>query len=79
MRHKKSAKPIRIDGMTLVEVSQQGLITRHEDYWDQLKHLSHNSLLAVLSVLSGGESNTSQTKSSRNHAQALGCHTFNIP
>lgn len=34
MRHKKSAKPIRIDGMTLVEVSQQGLITRHEDYWD---------------------------------------------
>mgnify|MGYP001477038018 CR=1 FL=1 len=34
MRHKKSTKPIRIDGMTLVGVSQQGLITRHEDYWD---------------------------------------------
>ena len=34
MRHRKSTKPVRIDGMTLVEVSQQGLITRHEDYWD---------------------------------------------
>ena len=34
MRHKKSTKPIQIDGMTLVEVSRRGLITRHEDYWD---------------------------------------------
>ncbi len=34
MRHKKSFKPVQIDGMTLVELSQQGLITRHEDFWD---------------------------------------------
>ncbi len=34
MRHSKSFKSLQIDGMTLIEVSQQGLITRHEDYWD---------------------------------------------
>ena len=34
MRHNKTNKSIRISGMSLVEVAQQGLVVRHEDYWD---------------------------------------------
>ena len=34
MRHNKTNKSIRISGMSLVEITQQGLVVRHEDYWD---------------------------------------------
>ena len=34
MCHNKTNKSIRICGMSLVEIAQQGLVRRHEDYWD---------------------------------------------
>ena len=34
MQHKKTNKSIQINGMSLVEVAEQGLIVRHEDFWD---------------------------------------------
>jgi len=34
MRHLKTAKIIKIDGMSFIEIDPKGLIIRHEDYWD---------------------------------------------